>query len=104
MKASPGCEDVLGCCGWYQLGEALPGLVRDPGQVWRAGVSSQQRTEALLRLHPTLCKPLFLSQPEVTWAEKISGLPEQLIHPMVYSLLTPFLRIPTAQAAQMQAG
>lgn len=47
---------------------------------------------------------LFLSQPGATWAEKISGLPEQLIHPTVYSLLTHFLRIPTAQAAQMQAG
>lgn len=46
IKARSGYEDVSGCCGWYQLEEALPGLVRDQGLFWRAGVSSQQQTES----------------------------------------------------------
>lgn len=54
-----------------------------------------------------LCASLYRAIFESAWGDlgwKISGLPEQLIHPTAYSLLTPFLRIPKTQAAQRQAG
>lgn len=104
INARPGYEDV--CCGWYQLEEALPGLVWDPGLFWRAGVSREQQTGSPVASLPHSVRAfieLFLSQPGVAgWT--ISGLPEQLIHPTVYSLLTPFLGIPKTQAAWRQAG
>lgn len=58
---------------WYQLEEALPDLVQDPGLFWRAGVSSQQQTESPVVPPPHSVQAfteLFLSQPGVTWAEE----------------------------------
>lgn len=54
-----------------------------------------------------LCASLYRAIFESAWGDlgwRISGLPEQLIHLTVNSLLTPFLRIPKTQAAQTQAG
>lgn len=54
-----------------------------------------------------LCASLYRAIFESAWGDlgwRISGLPEQLIHPTVYSLLAPFLRILKTHAAQMQAG
>lgn len=54
-----------------------------------------------------LCASPSRAISEPAWGDsgwKISGLPEQLIQPTDYSLVTPFLRIPETQAARTQAG